>query len=59
MIYCKKCRGKVVMHAFSNGTCEVCKDNISCSHTPVNKVCNNCAEDFNLCESCGKSLKDE
>jgi hypothetical protein len=47
------------MHAFSEGSCEVCKDVITCSHTPCDKICNHCAEDFNLCESCSNSLKDE
>ena len=56
MSYCKKCKGKVVMHAFSEGTCEVCEENISCGHTPCDLVCQNCAEDFNLCESCGGKL---
>jgi len=59
MIYCKKCQSKVVMDAFSFGKCEVCNEEISTSHIPCNVVCYNCAEDFNLCESCGKSLKDE
>lgn len=60
MIYCNKCKGKVVMHAFSEGTCEVCKENISCGHTPCDLVCQNCAEDFSLCESCGNKIeKDE
>jgi len=59
MIYCKECRRKAVMDAFSNGICGVCSEDISCSHSPCNLVCYNCAEDFNLCESCGKSLKDE
>lgn len=59
MIYCKKCQGKIVMQAFSEGICEVCDEHHICSHTPPNRVCNNCAEDFNLCESCGKNLKDE
>ena len=47
------------MQAFSEGICEVCDEHHICSHTPPNRVCNNCAEDFNLCESCGKNLKDE
>lgn len=59
MIYCKKCQGKIVLHAFSEGICEVCSDDIYCSHTPADLVCHNCAEDFNLCESCGKQIKDE
>lgn len=59
MIYCKACKNKVVMHAFSEGNCEVCQDVISCVHKPCDKICNCCAEDFNLCESCGKSLKYE
>ena len=59
MIYCKECKRKVVMHAFSDGICEVCKEIIQCTHTPSDKVCYDCAWNFNLCESCGKSLKDE
>lgn len=47
------------MSAFSSGTCEVCGDEISCSHTPPDLVCHECAEDFNLCESCGKEIKTE
>lgn len=58
-IYCKKCKSKVVMDAFSSGACQVCGDEVFSPHMPVDKVCNNCAEDFNLCESCGKQIKDE
>lgn len=42
------------MHAFSFGNCEVCKEEISTSHTPSDKICSKCAEENNLCESCGK-----
>ena len=47
------------MDAFSEGVCEVCGDDITCAHSPSDKVCYNCANDFNLCESCGKTLKTE
>lgn len=57
MIYCDNCKNKIVMHAFSNGTCEVCGDDIFCSHTPSDLVCNNCGVDFNLCESCGNKIE--
>lgn len=59
MIYCKKCQRKVVMDAFSEGICEVCGDDITCAHSPSDKVCYNCASDFDLCKSCGKTLKTE
>ena len=54
--YCDKCKGKIVLHAFCNGTCEVCSDDIYCSHTPSDKVCTTCSEKLNVCESCGGKL---
>lgn len=47
------------MDAFTEGICEVCDEHHICSHTPCDKVCYNCANDFNLCESCGQTLKPE
>lgn len=58
-IYCQSCQRKVVMDAFTEGICEVCDEHHICSHTPCDKVCYNCANDFNLCESCGQTLKPE
>lgn len=55
--YCNNCKNKVVMRAFSWGECEVCGDEISTSHTPSDVVCSKCAEENNLCESCGKSYE--
>lgn len=54
--YCKNCKGKIVLHAFSNGTCEICECDIFCAHTPSDKVCMDCSEELNICESCGDKL---
>lgn len=45
------------MHAFSFGNCEVCGDEISTSHTSSDVVCSKCAEENNLCESCGNKIE--
>ena len=43
----------VVLHAFSEGECEMCGEKISTPHIPCDKVCNECSEKFNFCEVCG------
>ncbi len=51
---CKQCeKGKIVLHAFSNGNCEKCEVEIITSHIPCDKVCKECSEKYNLCKECG------
>lgn len=50
--YCKDCQRQVVMHTFSFGECLICKDEVSTGHIPCHKLCEECSEDFNLCEQC-------
>lgn len=55
--YCEDCKNKVVMHAFSFGNCELCDAEISTSHIPCNLICEKCAEENNLCGSCGNKIE--
>ena len=55
--YCKKCEGKVVMHAFSEGNCTVCNKEVQTSHTPCDIVCRECSLDKDVCMSCGEFLQ--
>lgn len=56
--YCKKCEGKVVMHAFSEGPCRVCNSEISTPHIPCDVVCEGCSEVLNVCMSCGGPMNE-
>ena len=57
--YCKKCEHQVVLHAFSFGNCELCGTEVSTGHIPVNRICDKCAEENDLCESCGNKIEKE
>ena len=52
---CEKCmsRGRIVMCAFSEGLCEVCKSLETYGHTPPNKVCDKCSYEEDKCIVCG------
>lgn len=54
---CDKCKNQMVMHAFSEGTCEICNSKVITSHIPCNKLCKDCGEKHKKCISCGKDLK--
>lgn len=54
---CDKCKNRIVMHAFSNGNCTLCNDEITCVDTPCDKVCQNCSLLNNLCQVCGEEIK--
>ena len=54
---CKKCERIIVLHAFSNGECKICNEEITTPHIPCNKVCESCSEKDNLCEQCGEEIK--
>lgn len=56
---CKKCEHMIVLHAFSFGNCELCEKEISTSHIPCDKICPKCAEENDLCESCGNKIIEE
>ena len=60
---CSKCRGKVVMHAFCEGTCKICGQMFWSTQTPPDKVCHHCLEEAKqkgktLCRSCGEEIKE-
>lgn len=46
----------IVLHAFSDGECEVCEKHIQTEHIPCNKVCRECSFEKELCMSCGGPL---
>lgn len=54
---CNKHKNRIVLHAFSNGKCEKCKKDITTSHIPCDKVCENCSNKYNLCKVCGNKIE--
>lgn len=55
--YCEDCKTKVVMHAFSFGNCYSCREEISTSHIPCDKLCEKCSYETKLCQSCGNKIE--
>jgi hypothetical protein len=56
---CEECqKGKIVLHAFSYGNCEICNTEITTPHIPCDKVCEKCSEEKKLCQECGKEIKE-
>ena len=53
---CGKHNDMIVLHAFSQGECEKCNCKIDTAHTPCDKVCEKCSEEFNLFKVCGEKL---
>lgn len=58
-MYCEEHENMVVLWGFSKFTCEYCKEEKDCPHTPPNKICHECAELHEVCEKCGKFLGDK
>lgn len=54
--YCKKCEGRMVMHAFSDGRCLYCDTGISSSSTPCDIVCFDCSSEKEICMYCAVPL---
>lgn len=52
---CKK--GKIVLWAFSNGECEVCKEEVWTSHIPCDRLCEECSEKEKRCKECGCEIE--
>lgn len=59
MSLCKKCEGRIVMHAFSNSECQKCSKKICSSTTPPNKICLECSKNLGKCEFCGGDIRNE
>lgn len=55
--YCKYCKNRVVMHAFSFGNCVLCGEEISTNHIPCDSTCSFCAEENKVCQSCGNKIE--
>lgn len=47
------------MHAFCQGICERCNVEIFTGHTPGDKLCENCSDQYNACKECGAELENE
>lgn len=56
---CRKCRNRIVLHAFSDGFCQVFGRHITCADTPVDVLCGCCAATSNRCVHCGAALEPE
>lgn len=57
---CENCKkGKIVLHAFSNGKCEKCNCDVVTPHIPCDKVCLKCSEEYSLCKECGCEINKE
>lgn len=50
---CKRCQGRIVMSAFSEGTCTKCGAKIVSPNTPPPKLCIKCAIKLRRCSHCG------
>ena len=57
MADCGGHKDMIVMHAFSQGTCEICGQQIITGHIPCDKVCDHCSDTKGLCRVCGKPVK--
>ena len=53
---CNKCKNSIVLDAFSQGKCEICKTDVSTSHMPCDKLCEDCSTKNKRCKSCGKEM---
>ena len=56
---CENCKGMIVMHAFSDGECEICEQKVVTSHIPCDKLCENCSTVYSRCKVCGVHMKDD
>jgi hypothetical protein len=55
---CDKCqKGKIVLHAFSQGNCTKCNCDITTAHIPCDLVCEDCSNENMLCRECGVSIE--
>lgn len=50
---CRKCKGMVVMHAFSVSSCKNCGGEVVTPHIPSYEYCEECADMLNVCQQCG------
>jgi hypothetical protein len=53
---CDKCKGQIVLHAFSYDNCDICMKEIITAHIPCNKVCVECSEKHCVCERCANKI---
>lgn len=55
---CDKClKGRIVLHAFSQGNCIKCDCDITTAHIPCDRVCKDCSNEHMLCEECGIEIE--
>lgn len=57
--YCVNHNSDIVLHAFSDGNCIKCDADIVTEHIPCDKVCEACAEKYDICRKCGERLKEK
>lgn len=55
-VYCGRCQHRIVMPAFSTGTCANCGKELVCPNTPPDRLCFDCAKQLGLCQACGGPL---
>lgn len=57
---CENCKkGKVVLHAFSNGKCQKCDCDVQTAHIPCDKLCDGCSDKHNCCKECGCDIQSD
>ena len=55
---CDNClKGRMVLHAFSQGNCIKCDCDITTEHIPCDLVCKDCSNENMLCEECGIAIE--
>lgn len=57
-LLCTKCRGRIVLPAFSKGICKCCGASLVFANTPPDVLCPECAKKENRCMHCGATLKE-
>ena len=55
---CEDCKNRIVLHAFSEGKCEICEQDVVTAHIPCDKLCDNCSIVYNKCKACGKDMEE-
>lgn len=54
---CKKCERRIVLPAFSDGTCIECGKDVQTTHIPCYVLCFECSESLHRCEQCGEPME--
>lgn len=54
---CQEHKHMVVMHVMTESKCKICDMEFMTAHAPANLICVICSVNHDLCEVCGKEMK--